>query len=379
MRFILILLISLFFTGQSLFSQSEEEINIVGLRFLDYSKDLPEDILQSKCAVIVSVPTVSKNSSERGAWKIYSSEAHEYFKKIGIDPVAYFYIDDVFAGRDATREYAGHFRNREIDYFIFLSRVLIKIRNKDAYRDVIVITAFNGEDQLIRNGQPAYKDQSKDMEKLMKKIYGITIRKDYVRTNHLIIDKPEFFEAFSIIEGRRNESYPVDLRVDKLAVPKFEKVEIPDNRPRGLINNMIAEEAEKYNASVERLNFELDRQFKDYPWDYELVKYNPDEEEMWRQGFLYILMYVHTSGKSVKQMLDYEINEAETEYITIKKKNDQGITLRTIPVDAPVYKFYVRSLARDEIYVGETWDADETWQEALQNFLSNLVEKLRRR
>jgi hypothetical protein len=358
-------------------SAQEEEVNVVGFRFLDYSNNVPEDLLQSKSAVLVSVPPVSKNSSERGDWKSFAKEAHEYFKRIGVDPVAYFYLDDVFAGIDATREYVEHLQKREIKYVIILSKVYVKIKNKESLRNVMVITPFSNDENIIANGQLAFKDQDKDLEKMMKKLYGITIRKDFVKTNHLIIDQPEFHEGLSLIDGRRNESYPMDLRVDKLAVPKYEEVSIPANRPGGIINNRIADEVEKYNANVERLNFELDRQFQNYPWKYELVDYNPDEKELWRKGFLYLLMRVNTSGRTIKEMLGYEVNDSETEYITLLKKPDGSFTLRTIPVDAPVYKFYIRSLARNETYIGESWDADETWQEALTHFLNNLTDKLK--
>lgn len=370
------LIIFLMFSFFSAFSQ-EEEVNVVGYRFLDYSNNVPDDLLQSKSVVLVSVPPVSKNSSERGDWQSLAGEAHEYFKKIGVDAVAYFYLDDVFSGIDATRVYAEHLQKREIKYVIILSQVYLKIKNKESLRYVMVITPFSNDRNIISNGKPAYKDQNKDLEKLMKNLYGITIRRDFVNTNHLIIDQPEFFGGLPILSGRRNESFPADLRVDKLAVPKFEEIPIPGNRPGGIINNKIAEEVEKYNASVDRLNFELDRSFQNYPWQYELIKYNPDEKELWRQGFLYILMRVNSSGRTVKEMLGYEVNDSETEYITLLKKPDGSFTLRTIPVDAPVHKFYIRSLARDEVYVGESWDADETWQEALDHFLSSLTDKLK--
>lgn len=368
----------LFLPSWNIYAQDEEEINVVGFRLLNYSHDVPEDILQSKCVVFVSVPPVSQKSSERGNWKGFANEAHEYFKKIGIDPVAYYYVDDVFAGRDATKEYAEHLKKREVKYIIVLSRVLIQIKNKESLRNVIVIVPFSGDASIIANSEKAYKDQDKDLERLMKKIYAVTVRKDFVQTNHLIIDQPEFFEGIPLIKGRRNESFPRDLRVDKLAVPKFEEVEIPANRSGGLINNRIADEMEKYNATVDRLNFELDAQFKDYPYKYGLVDYKKGEKEIWRDGYIYMLMYVHTSGREVKKMLGYELNDAETEYITVKKKPDGALILRTIPINAPVYKFYIKNLARDETYVGETWDADETWQEALHNFLANMREKLQR-
>jgi hypothetical protein len=362
-----------------LLAQEEEEVNVVGFRFLDYNKNLPEDILQSKSVVLVSVPPVSKTSSERGDWKSFSQEAHEYFKKIGIDPVTYVFFDDIFASPDVSQSIADDFIKREIKYIIVLSKVLLKIKNKESLRYVILITPFSGDPSFIKNGQKAYKDQEKDLEKAMKKIYGVTIRKDFVKTNHLIIDQPEFMPPMNSLKGRRNLNYPVDLRVDKLAVPKFEETEIPANRPGGILNNRIAKEIEKANEQVERQNFEIDRLFQDYPWQYELVSPGIDDKELYRNGFLYKLIRISSTGRQVKAFLDYELNDIETDYITTIKKPDGSMRLRAIPVNAPVHKFYIKSLARDEVYLGETWDADETWQEALTNHLTNLIDKLKRR
>jgi len=358
--------------------QEEEEINVVGFRFLDYGKELPKDILQSKSIVLVSVPPVSKTSSERGDWKTFSSEAHEYFKKIGIDPVAYVYFDNVFASPDVASAYADQFKKREIKYIIIISKLYLKIKNKESLRFVILITGFSNDQYFIKNGQKAYKDQEKDLEKAMKKIYGVTVRKEFVKTNNLIIDHPEYLHNIKILSGRRNQSYPVDLRVDRLAVPKFEETEIPGNRPGGILNNRIAKEMEKANEQVERQNFEMDRLFQNYEWEYELINPQMDDESLYRNGFLYKLVRISTTGNMIKKFMDYEMNDIETDYVTMIKKPDGSVTLRSIPINAPVHKFYIKSLARDEVYIGESWDADETWQDALKHYLANLIEKLQK-
>jgi hypothetical protein len=360
------------------YSQEEEEINVVGFRFLKYGKELPKDLLEAKSLVLVSVPPVSKNSSIRGDWKAFASESHEYFKKIGIDAVAYAYLNDVFANQEVSKAYADIFTKREIKYIIVLSKVWLKIKNKESLRYVIVITPYSRDALFIANGQNAYKDQNKDLEKAMKKIYGVSVRKDMVKSNNLIIDQPEFLPAFTIIKGLKYQSFPQDLRVDKLAVPKFEEAPIPSKRPGGILNNRIAKEIEKANTAVERQNFELDRLFQNYPWKYELVDLKKGEEQLYRDGFLYRLVRIQSNGRMVKEFLDYETNDMETDYVTLKKKPNGTITLRTIPADAPIHKFYIKNLARNEVYVGDSWDADETWQEALTNFLDNLIEKLKK-
>ena len=365
-------------TQDLVYSQFEEEINIVGLRLLDYNPNIPDDILQQRAAVFVSVPQKSVESSERGDWKRFATDAHEYFKKIGIDAVIYFYLDDVLAGHDASVVYANYMNSREIKYIIFLSKSLFKIGSRIDTTNILVITKFNGESSFISNGEKAWKDQNKNIDKLMKNIYRITVRQDFKRTNNLIIDHPEFIGGLSIIASIRNESFPSDLRIDKLAVPKYVIYPIPSNIPNGTINKKIAREIEEYNSLTDRNNLKLENIFQGYPWKYELVDYNVGEEQLFKDGFQYVLLRLNTSGYSIREMLKYEIKPGETDYITLKKKQDGTVTFRSIPMDAPVYKFYIKQIARNEIYIGEIWDADETWDEALGNFLMNLKARLKR-
>ena len=359
--------------------QAEEEINVVGLRFLDYDNNsLPPDILQQRSAVFVSVPQKSETSSERGDWKSFATGAHSYLRKIGIDPEIYFYLDDVLAGPDASETYANYLKARNIKYLIILSKVLVKFGGKIDTTNVMVVSKFNGNSTFISNGEKAWKDQNKDLDRIMKNIYRITIKQDFKRTNNLIIDSPEFMGGINIITSLRNESYPLNLRTDKLAVPMFTEYIKPDEISNNSLNKRIEKEVDERNDQNTRLNENLKNVFRNYPWKYELVDYSRGEEQLFKDGYQFVLLRLNTSGYSIRQMLGYELNPSETDYITIKKKPDGVITFRTIPVNAPVYKFYIKQLARKEIYIGETWDADETWEDALNNFLKNLIDKLKR-
>jgi len=364
---------------QNVNGQQEEEINVVEFRLLDYGRDnLPDSILMARSAVFVSVPPVSNNSSERGAWKLFSKEAHKYLMQIGIDPVAYFNMEDIFAGQDATSVYSDFLIRRDIKYIILLNLVDLKMKNKEVRRCVVAITEFNGQKDFISHGQKAWKDQGKELKNVMKNLLRVVVRKEYKKTNHLIIDQPEFFGGLNIVKKRRNESFPSDLRIDKLAVPKFTDIEIPANTPGGTLNNRIKQEILIANRSHERLNRELDRVFDKYPYKYELIDPARGEDQLYKDGFLFLLLNVQTTGFTIKEMLNYDLNLNETDYITVKNRPDGTVTLRTIPVHAPVYKFYIKQLYTKDIYIGETWDADETWQEALENYLDNLTKKLRR-
>ena len=366
----------LFFLQPPGWAQIDEEINVVGLRLLDYGIELPDDILQKRSAVFISVPQKSAQSSERGDWKSLSFQAHGYFKQIGIDAAVYIYLDDVLAGPDASRMYAKYLTEREIKYIIILSKVLVKSGNKIDTTYVAVITQFNGQPDFISNGQKAWKDQNKDLDRVMKNIYRISVRLEFKRTNFLIIDQPEFISGFNIITVKRNESFPTDLRVDKIAVPKFIDYEISSGYPQSPINNRISREIDENNNINSRLNARLENLFSIYPWKYELVDYGLGEEQLFKDGFQYVLLRLNTAGNSIRQMLGYELNQGETDYITVLKKPDGTITFRSIPVSAPVYKYYIKHLVRKEIFIGEVWDADETWDASLEHFIVNLKEKL---
>ena len=360
-------------------AQVEEEVNVVGLRLLDYdNNNIPKDILQKRSAVLVSVPQRSASNSERGDWKSYAARAHSFLRKIGIDPVIYIYLDDVLAGPEVSAAYANYLSERGIKYIIILSKVLLKFGSKIDTTNVVVITAFNVNSTIISNGQTAWKDQNKDLEKIMRNIYRITVRQDFQKTNNLIIDQPEFLGGINIITSQRNESFPLNLRTDVLAVPRFTDYLIPSNVPDNAINNRILKDIRESNSANVKLNQELDNAFQGYSGKYELVDYSRGEDQLFKDGYQYILLRLNTTGLSIKQMLGYEIKPDETDYITIKKKPEGNITLRSIPSDAPVYKFYIKQLARKEVYIGETWDSDETWEDALRNFLSNLNDKIKR-
>ncbi len=380
MRYLpLALIILLGLTPVRIMAQGEQEINVVGFRFLDYDDNyLPKDILQTRSAVLVSVPQQSATSSERGDWKSYSATAHAYLRKIGIDPDFYIYLDDVLAGSDASVAYANYLKERDIKYIIILSKNLIKTGSRIDTTNVMVISEFDGKPDIIANGQKAFKDQNKDLDKIMRDIFRITVRQEFQKSNNLIIDHPEFLGGINIITAERNVSYPLNLRTDMLAVPMYTNYKLPDNIPNNAINRRLEKEIEENNKLTDKMNDALKNAFKDYPWKYNLVDYSEGEDQLFKDGYSFVLLRLNTSGYSIREMLGYTPKPNETDYITIKKNPDGVMTFRSIPVNAPVYKFYVKQLARKEIYIGETWDADETWQDALNNFLTNLEDNLKK-
>jgi hypothetical protein len=358
-----------------LLAQDEDLVFPAGLRFLDYNNQLPDKLLRTKSVVFVDVPNQS-GTSLRGDWRGLAQEAHQLFKESGIDAVAYYNLGDVEAGKDASRKLSAELKSRGIENIILLSRIPLRIAGKDTERFALLITDFNGEPSFISHGQTAYKEVAKASDRLLKQFDRDVRKSGLARENHLINDQPEFFKgAGNIIRGRRAEGFAQDLKLDKLAVPMFVEAGIPDDRPGGKANKNLEKEIVKANKLVKRDNLNLKNILQDYPYEYGLVDPSTDEDQIRQQGYQFILLRLHTTGENVKEMLGYEVDPSEEDYVTIKQ-NGLNLTMRHIPAKAPVYKYYIKHIYTGDVYLGTPWDADESWEDALANYINNMKKDL---
>jgi hypothetical protein len=60
------------------------------------------------------------------------------------------------------------------------------------------------------------------------------------------------------------------------------------------------------------------------------------------------------------------MNHRETAYASITFPGGQ-LQLKTIPAQTEVYKFYFRHIDNGNVFLGNKWDADENWLDALRN------------
>lgn len=364
MRIRLIFLYILFSTF-SLYAQNSE-INTTGFTFLDYDFRLPKDFLSSKSVVFVDIdPKV--NSNERGDWKSFSELAHRQFRKMGIDAIGYYFIDDVKAGRDATITFAKAFKKRNVKNIVFLSNV------QDQF--AIVITPFNGEASFINHSQKAWKTQGSEFKQIFKVLGNEVYKSEQAKTNFLITDLPEFFTDIDMLYGRRFGVNCRDLKVDKIGIPKFKKIDIPEEIPAGNINKIVEQEIIKYNSEVDQKNLRLEEIMKTYPFEYGILDAATDDD-FYREGYQYVLLNLNTAGISIRELLDFKMDYTETDYITLKS-TEYGTTLTSLPVNTKVNKYYVRHLYTKDVYAGAKWDAGESWEDALKNFIKNMKDEFK--
>jgi len=312
------------------------------------SSAIPKDLQITKTIVVISI---DNESMLRGDWKSLAEEAHFYIKKLSIDAVVYFYIDDLIAGYDVQKAIADQMIRRDIKNIFMLSKD--KINGRDQFLGVL--TPFNQEPSFISNNQLTWKTQTSDLEILFRNLARSIDNADLALENLLIIDFPEYYRGSDIIRGRRFEILNTDLRIDNLAVPKFVDLPIPNSSEAQSTASMIAVIEGENKNNLER-NSKIEQLMSTYPYKFEIVPYEYDEKKLLAKGFQFVLMRLKSSGFNVRKLLGYEISDDISELITIKKNRQGEVNVKAIPIDATVYKYYVKHINSGDIYLGEQWD-----------------------
>ena len=361
----------LIYIGIPAFSQ-DEEINVAGLVFLKYQSSLPDKMLSTKTVVLVSSPNREGESIPED-WHPLADQAHAVLTKASMDPVAYYFYDDVYSGKEARAAFAEAWKKRGVKNILLIIKSKVN-NNKKNVRFLLLATTFNGESSLMNEGQPAWKNNGKDFKKVLDKFKRVANKQ--TGTNLLVASVPEYFNDAKLIKGQRVESYYTDLKLGKLAVPRFATTNLPGKRPGGLVNTMVKNRLAQAEEQAASFNNQLASIMKGYKFEYDLVDQNINDKDLMIAGYNYVIRSLRTSGIGVKRLLNYPVDEEDEHYITVKLVNNKP-TMRYIPIKAPVYKYYIKNLKTGNIYLGKNWDADETWQESLKNVLYNISIELK--
>ena len=367
-----ILLLIMVLLSQICVGQNALEVhNLEKYRDLEFVDRVPKYLLTRKSVVFISYPNEDKNPPLRGDWKSYAEEIHTAFRRIGIDAVGYYHMDDIVSGTDPGIAFAAELKKRQVQYVIIIEK--LPSNPTDSISDLhrLVITAFDKKDTFISSGKKALEMEFPGLPNLLKQLSFEVVRAELEHTNFLISDKPEFFTDVQIIRGKRFPSYARDLKVEKLIVPRFPKLDSITTS----FDPQKAANVKQYNRQVDQWNAELEEIMETYPLDYELTDFQK-ERDIYKMGYQFALCRLNTTGKTIRQLLNYDIDNSETDYISIKAGLG-GATIKSIPVDAPVFKYYVKHVNTKDTYVSGNWDADLTWQDALRNWIFNMKTDLK--
>lgn len=283
---------------------------------------IPEEVLSKRSAVLYSHAFTTKEITV----------IHENLIRSGIDAIAYFKTDGVLAGGDIASAYTAYFVRREVSNLVILQ--------KQSSGYTIYITSFNGKDDFVNPDQVAWSAQSASLSEMFNTVYRTALGSNK-KKNLLINDIAETDLPVRVINGIRSETFAYDLKVDNLAVPVFN------------------------DAALDK---EMEEIFKNYPFRYQMTSHTATEKELRSKGFLYILCFVYTRGSVAKELLGYPAGKPENVLASVSYQGGQA-QVKSIPAETPVFKFYVRHIDSGNIFLGTKWDAETSWQQALQNFI----------
>jgi hypothetical protein len=297
---------------------------------LQTNGSIAEDVLSKRSVVLHSFSLTPKEINT----------IHENLVRTGIDAIGYFEIDKVLGGKDMTIGYSSYFKKREVGNLVLI------LKTVNGYS--IYVTSFNNENDLVKQSQASWTTQGPSLSELLTQLYRNALASNKPK-NLLINEVPETDLPVTVIGGRRSEIFAYDLKVDKLAVPKFGN--------------------EQHDKVLEEL-------LKSYPLPNQLVDNTIPESELRKKGILYVLCYVHTRSSAAKSLLGYTVNPSESAFVSVTYR-DGVVELKNIPATTPVYKFYVRHIDSGNIWLGTKWDADTTWEQALKNFITGFKTELK--
>lgn len=294
---------------------------------LKISETAPAELLSSRSAVLFS------NAYKQDEL----NRVQAAFQQIGIDADLYFDVEKVLAGIDTERSYSAYLTTREIKFLIILTK------GADGYS--FYFTEYSNTIQFVAKDAIAWKMTDKKIDELMTRIYRDSWLREK-KQNFLINDIPEMDITIPIITGRRSELFPIDLKIDMLAIPKFDDPNIQS---------------------------QVDTLFKKmypYPDKFKVATIPADEKELVKQGFQYALIYVKANGKSAHELLGYDMQKtAATAYGSVTYPGTTTPVVKAISADLPVYKFYIKHLRSGNVFLGTKWDADEDLFAAMRNHI----------
>lgn len=322
-RFLLLLycISSFFWCGGQ--PTSEEEKLTANLNF---GSDLPPGLLAGRSLVLYEP-----------AYTIAElREAQKYFQQAGIDAINYLDIDYVLAGPDPSLTFLNYFNARNIKFLIILQK------RGSEYQSIF--TEYSGTKEFVDNARQSWKQSHASFVELLRTIYRFAVSTQR-KANFLINDVPEVGFNLTFFKGEPDQRFSRDIQSFKSAVPRWGN-DADDRELEALVKEI-------------------------FPIKCELVEAGLTDAELEQKGYRLVLRFVHTRGDAARDILGYDVTQTASSLLTNYFVNNEP-RVKTIPSKKMIYKFYFKNTEYGNIFLGNKWDADETWLDALRNHILGL-------
>ena len=332
--------------------------------FASFKKTLniPSELNSQRTAVVFSVPWFEEEFNRVGEYEVMINQAHKAFRTMGIDAVVYLNNLTLTASSSTQDSYVNIFQKRAIKNVIFLTKTPTSFQ--------LMIAPFSGTNKFIAENADAFYIEDTDLYNILLRLGKEVRRAELENNNFLIPEKPNFLDGVSIVENTLLKNYPGILRRSKLAVERFAYLDSVNVRDPSVLKRVKA-----HNDEQKKRNAELERMISSsYPYEWEMIDPMSDDD-LKRKRYQFVLRSISGPASSVRKMLDYDVLPTETGFVSVIPVMPDQKRVITLPKSAIVHKFYIRQNISKNVHVGE-WDADVSWQDALNNMIGNLSQEL---
>ena len=298
---------------------------------LNFGSDLPPGLLAGRSLVLYE-PAYTMAELQ---------EAQKYFQQAGIDAINYLDIDYVLSGPDPSFTFFNYFNSRNIKFLIILQK------KDNEYQSIF--TEYNGTRAFVDKAHRSWRQSNVSFLELLRTIYRFAISTQR-KENFLINDVPELGFNLTFFKGEPDQRFSHDVQSFKSAIPRWGN-DADDKELEALVKEK-------------------------FPIKCELVDANLTDAELEQKGYRLVLRFVHTRGDAARDILGYDVTQTSTALLT-NYFVDNEPKVKAIPSKKMIYKFYFKNTEYGNIFLGNKWDADETWQSALRNHILSLRAELK--
>lgn len=307
-----------------------------------------EGFLTGKSAVLISCSPIAQPSL---TWEELAEKVHSPLVDAGGDPVGYFELEEVALSEETLQIYANAFQKRLINNIIVVTRT----SNGNFHLNIF---PFSKNVNIISPGEHV-SVSAPNLDQFSEDVKSIGVNRP--SENFLVIEIPEFPRVEEGQGGASRSSNfirrnPLNLDVFKLGV--LLTGASGDSGYLLTFRHDLFGKSEAQRLADQQAEREgLESVFKEvYPYQVEFLATARSNQELIRDRVQFMLMKIE--GREGDIMENMGLN---------------------IPPDVDphriVVKYYVKFLVRDELYIGEKWDASPNWKEALTSFLRQISSK----
>ncbi len=305
-----------------------------------------DGFLSGKSVVLISSSPAAQPIM---SWEELAEMVHDPLVEAGGDPVGYFELEDIALSEETQQVYANAFQKRLIDTIIVLTRT----GNGNFHLHVF---PFSKDASIIKPGDQVAINAS-NLEAFTEQVMAIGNNRP--SENFLVIDVPEFPHLVEGGSSSRSSNFikrrPLNLDVFKLGV-----LLTGASGDSGYLltfrHDLLGKSEAERQAEQKAERDGLEAVFEEvYPYQVEFLTSSKSNQELIRDRVQFVLMKIEGREGDILENMGLPIPpETDTNRIVVK--------------------YYVKFLVRDELYLGEKWDADPDWREALTSFLKQISE-----